>query len=187
MLDWLVYSRLVAMSMKSIRRIMRRFLLGAGTVVALCLSISNSSAQVSNIEVRLLPESNRIAIEVNGTPASSWSFLDSYAGIVGLGRRIERFAAFDEKETEVSVTEAAPGQFKSSSPAKRIRYEVNLRPVSPMGDFLHLSWMDKERGVLMPLDFIPLETAGAGTSGTRRIHFRLTSSWAVQSNEMKVA
>ena len=134
----------------------------------------------------MLPESNRVAVEVIGAPVSSWSFLDSYAGIVGLGRRIDRFAAFDERGIEMPVLQPAPGQFKSVNPAKRIRYEIDLRPVSRAADFAHVSWLDQDRGVLMPLDFLPLETAAPG-SEDRSIHFDLSSPWAVHSNEMTSA
>jgi predicted metalloprotease with PDZ domain len=171
--------------MQVISLISRRFLLAAGVVGAVGLLSSHLAAQ-TNIDVRLIPDSSRISIELNSAPASSWSFLDSYAGIVGLGRRIEHFAAFDERGAEVLVTRSAPGEFKSANPVKRIRYEVNLRPVSRAADFSHLSWLDKERGVLMPLDFLPQGTEASGAAN-RRIHFQLTAPWAVQTNETKVA
>jgi len=166
--------------------ISRRFLLAVGVVAAICLLSSHLSAQ-TNVDVRLIPDSSRISVELNSGPASSWSFLDSYAGIVGLGSRIEHFAAFDERAAEVPVTQSAPGQFKSANPVKRIRYEVNLRPASRAAGFSHLSWLDKERGVLMPLDFLPRGTEAADAGENRRIHFQLTALWAVQSNETKVA
>ena len=99
------------MSTKPVRRITRQFLL-AFSVIAASSLVSSAFAQGTSIEIRLLPDSSRIAIELTATPASSWSFVDSYAGIVGLGRRIERFAAFDEGGSEVPVTQTAPGQFR---------------------------------------------------------------------------
>jgi len=173
------------MSMQVTSIISRRFLLAVGVVATVCLLSSHLSAQ-TNVDVRLVPDSGRISIELNSAPASSWSFLDSYAGIVGLGSRIEHFAALDERGSEVPLSQSAPGQFKSASPVKRIRYEVNLRPVSRAADFSHLSWLDKDRGVLMSLDFLPRGTEAAGAGENRRIHFQLTAPWAVQSNEMKV-
>jgi predicted metalloprotease with PDZ domain len=169
------------------RTLCLHFLIAVSAAVAVCSFAAVAIAQPANIEVRLRPETSRAVIEVKDAPASSWSFLDSYAGIVGLGRRIEHFAAFDEKGTELLVTEAAPGQFKSTSPAGRIRYEVSLHPVSRAAEFSHLSWLDKERGVLMALDLLPLKDGVSGAGANRRIHFQLTAPWAVHSNELKVA
>jgi predicted metalloprotease with PDZ domain len=170
------------MSTKPVRRIIRQFLL-AFSVIAACSLVSSTFAQESRIEIRLLPDSNRIAIELTTAPASSWSFTDSYAGIVGLGRRIERFAAFDEGGSEVPVTQTAPGQFRLAAPAKRINYEVNLRPVSRAADFSHISWLDKERGVLMASDLLPV-ISGAGNL---RVHFQMPQPWTVQSGELQVS
>jgi len=172
------------MSTKPVRRITRQFLL-AFSVIAASSLVSSAFAQGTSIEIRLLPDSSRIAIELTATPASSWSFVDSYAGIVGLGRRIERFAAFDEGGSEVPVTQTAPGQFRLAKPAKRLRYEVDLRPVSRAADFSHISWLDKERGVLMASDLLPVISGADG--GNHRVHFQMPKSWTVQSGELQVS
>ena len=175
------------MSTKPICRLSRALLFAAGVLIVVCSFSSKAAAQTANIIVRVLPDSGRVAIEVNGGAVSSWSFVDSYAGIVGLGRRIERFAAFDEGGAEVSVTQPAPGQFRSDKPAKRVRYEVNLHPVSRASDFSLMSWVDRERGVLMPLDLLPVATEpGAGWKNCRVV-FQLPASWNVQSGEARVS
>jgi predicted metalloprotease with PDZ domain len=168
-----------------IRSIGRQILLAAAAIAAACLFSSSVCAQQSNTEIRVLPDDVRVAIEVNGAAASSWSFLDSYAGMVGLGRRVERFAAFDEEGREVPVTQTAPGQFRSEKSAKRLKYEVNLQPVSRGANFSMMSWVDKERGVLMPLDLLPILTGAGGR--VRRIIFRLPMSWVVHSGEAKLS
>jgi hypothetical protein len=185
-LGQLVYARPWAMSTKPIRRVSRQILLAAGIVAATCLFGSNVSAQHTDIEIRLIPDSNRVAIELDAPPASSWSFVDSYAGIVGLGSRIEQFAAFDAGGVEVLLTQTAPGQFRSATPAKHLRYEVNLKPVSRAADFSMISWLDKERGVLMPLDLLPVRSGTARPGESLKIHFRIPTSWAVNSSELKV-
>jgi predicted metalloprotease with PDZ domain len=139
------------------------------------------------LELRVLPDSNRVAIELTAPPASSWSFIDSYAGIVGLGRRVERFAAFDEGGSEVPVTQKAPGQFQSAKAAKRVRYEINLRPVSRTSEFSMISWLDKERGVLMPSDLVPVLSSSPANDQELRIHFQLPQLWNVDSGELKVS
>src|ERR1043166_2817660 len=154
----IVYARPWAMSTKPICRVGRQLLLGAAIIAATCSIGSKVSAQQADADIRLMPDSNRVAIELIGTPASSWSFVDSYAGIVGLGRRIERFAAFDSGGREVSVSQTAPGQFRSTTPAEHLRYEVALTPVSRAADFSMISWLDKERGVVMPFDLLPVRS-----------------------------
>lgn len=176
------------MSTKRIRRIIRQFLLAASVIAAAGALSSRVFAQPAEIEIRLQPDANRIAIELTTAPASSWSFVDSYAGIVGLGRRIERFAAFDQSGSEVQLSQSAPGQFKSASPVKRVRYEVDLRPVSRAADFSMISWLDKDRGVLMPSDLLPVLSGASGPAKENpRIHFQLTRPWAVGSGELKLS
>jgi predicted metalloprotease with PDZ domain len=174
------------MSTKPIRRISRIFLLALSVITAASSFSSNASAQQSDVEIRLLPDSARVAIEISGAPDRSWSFVDSYAGIVGLGRRVERFTAFDESGGEVALTQPAPGQFLAAQSAKRIRYEINLRPVSRAADFSMISWLDKERGVLMLSDLLPVLSEATGANNPNfRIHFQLPKTWAVHSGELK--
>jgi predicted metalloprotease with PDZ domain len=172
------------MSTNALRKIIRRFVLAAILITAVCFTISNASAQQTDIEIGLLSENQSVAIEMSAAPASSWSFVDSYAGIVGLGRRVERFAAFDESGSEVPVRQSAPGQFRSDKIATRLRYEVDLHPVSRAAGFSMISWLDTDHGVLMPLDLLPIVT---GSSGVRKVVFRLPASWVVQSGELKVS
>jgi len=175
------------MSTHSIRQISRQLLIASACLASACLLTSGTLAQSPKIDVRVLSDSNRAAIEINSAPASSWSFLDSYAGIVGLGRRVERFTAFDATGAEVSVSQTAPGQFRSVKPARRISYEVNVQPVLRSSDFSRLSWLDKEGGVLMPLDLLPLSMDSAAVAEVRSIRFQLPPSWAVSSNETMLA
>jgi predicted metalloprotease with PDZ domain len=186
-LGHVVYARPWAMSTKPIRRVSRQFFLRAAIVAAICFLSSNISAQGTDVRIRLMPDSNRVAIELDAAPASSWSFLDSYAGIVGLGRRIERFEAFDASGGEVSLTQTAPGQFRSTAPARHLRYEVDLKPVSRAADFSMISWLDKERGLLMPLDLLPVKSGPVRAGESLKIHFQMPASWAVQSSELKVS
>ena len=186
-LGQIVYARPWAMSTKPIRRVSRQLLVGAAIIAATCSIGSKVSAQQTDLDIRLMPDSNRVAIELTAAPDSSWSFVDSYAGIVGLGRRIERFAAFDAGGGEVSLSQTAPGQFRSIRPATRLRYEVNLKPVSRAADFSMISWLDKERGVLMPLDLLPVRSGTARPGENLKIHFQIPAAWAVHSSELKVS
>src|SRR3954447_11400221 len=111
------------MSTNRLSRISRQFVLAAIVVVA-CSFGSNLFAQQTQLAVRVSPGSTRLAVELVTAPTGSWSFIDSYAGIVGLGRRVERFTALDESGGEVQLTRVAPGQYKSATPVTRVRYEI---------------------------------------------------------------
>src|SRR5438270_7603241 len=79
--------------------------------------VTGVSAQGLSISIRVLgtaPE--RLLIEVSGPPSSSWSFPDSYAGVLGMANRVEKFQLLDPQGREISVRQIAPGQFSSSVP-----------------------------------------------------------------------
>ena len=176
------------MSTSNVRRFRRQLLHAVLIFVAPGLLAARVSAQQPDITIRLLPDSHRVAVEVNTTPASEWSFVDSYAGIVGLGRRIDQFAAFDESGSEVTVTQSAPGQFRSDRRAKLIRYNVDIHPVSRGAGFSMISWIEKDRGVLLPLDLLPVLTSQEqAVAKNRRVAFQLPDSWSVRSGEAKVS
>src|SRR5256714_305315 len=59
-------------------------------------AVANVSAQQTRANIRLAPDSDRVIVEGSSGPATVWSFLDSYASVVGLANRIERFTLFDE-------------------------------------------------------------------------------------------
>ncbi|HEX3083866.1 MAG TPA: hypothetical protein VHP99_05045, partial [Pyrinomonadaceae bacterium] len=61
------------MSTKPIRRISRTFLVALSVIAAAGSISSRASAQQSDVEIRLLPDSASVAIEISGAPERSWS------------------------------------------------------------------------------------------------------------------
>lgn len=139
-------------------------------------------AQQLSVVVRVLPESSRVAVEVSGPPRSSWSFRDNYAGVLGLGNRVERFAALDEGGAEIQTRKLAPGQFDSTKAASRFRYEVNLAPPLSGTDAARISWLTKQRGLLMLADLLPISSDKSPRENAATIRFQSPESWTVQSN-----
>ena len=176
------------MSMKLIQLLSRQMAQGIVVVIisVLCGVSSTASAQISKIKIRLLPESRRAVIEANCLGTSTWSFPDSYAGIVGLGSRIERFVAFDENGNEISVRKSAPGQFDSLKPATRFQYGLNLAPPQRAADCPMVSWLEKERGLLMLADLLPVTTARDASTVHPGIQFELPASWTAHSSETQI-
>src|ERR1043165_4897418 len=65
-----------------IQRIARQLavLIGPIVIAGFFGFLAPASAQILKVEIRLLPDSNRAAIDASCGPASAWSFRDSYAG-----------------------------------------------------------------------------------------------------------
>src|SRR6476660_1467298 len=110
---------------------------GAVTVVA---------AQSLSVTVEVLPAApGRLLVQGSAAPRQSWSFRDSYAGILGLGNRVRGFQLFDANGKQVRVRRIAPGQFASDQPATNFKYEIELAPGSRLSDAAFTSWLTPDR------------------------------------------
>ena len=105
----------------------------------LCACASVAGAQQLKATIQVIPSSAKLIVEGERAPMKAWSFRDSYAGVVGLGNRIERMTLFDDRGLEIMVRKIAPGQFESARPASRFRYEVNLTPSTQASDASRVS------------------------------------------------
>jgi hypothetical protein len=135
------------------------------SIVALCGAAPTARAQQMTVTIRVIPESARAVIEGNSPPTTSWSFRDSYAGVLGLGNRIESFRLFDAHGLEISTRKIAPGQFDAATPASTFRYEVNLAPPIGAAEASMVSWVNQERGLLMLGELLPGSRLRALTNG----------------------
>jgi predicted metalloprotease with PDZ domain len=153
-------------------------------IVALVIFVRVCAAapQVS-VRIHLIPETSRVEIEGSCPPTTRWSFPDSYAGALGLGNRVEKFAVLDESGAEIPTRKLAPGQFDSTKAASRFRYEVNLTPLLSSSDSARVSWLNKQRGLLMLADLLPIISAEKTGAMAATVKFQAPDSWVVQSNE----
>jgi len=152
------------------------------TVLAM-LACSVAQSQQMSATIRVLPESGRAIIEGAGERTSAWSFRDSYAGVLGLGNRIERFITLDENGNEIPSRRIAPGQFESARPASRFQYEVSLAPPVRAADSALVSWLTKERGLLILADLLPVSPARDDHERWAMIRISRPEAWEVFSNE----
>lgn len=167
----------------------------------LCFAVSVVNAQEVSATIRISPESvGRAIIEGSCAPNRVWSFRDNYAGILGLGSRIDGLRLFDANGSDIPTRKIAPGQFDSETPASRFRYEVNLAPPIFAADAAKVSWLNTERGLLMLGDLLPAFPSQTRVTldGTRpadkrahglRVTLRLSlpAGWAACSNEKQNA
>ena len=109
----------------------------------------------------------RVRIEAGQANATKvWSFRSAYAGMRGLGERIENLSLFDAQGGEVAARKLAPGEYEAARDATKVRYELKLDPPRETNDTAHVSWLTATRGVLMPGDLLPLPLARAKLSLT---------------------
>jgi predicted metalloprotease with PDZ domain len=156
-----------------------------GLAIALTFWLE-AHAQPPRISIRVVSKPAPLAIiEGTGSPTTSWSFRDTYAGVIGLGRRIGKFELIDGNGAPVSVRTIAPGQFESAIPAVRFRYEMNLSPPAFASDSARVSWLTSERGLLMLRDLLPLAVEAGRVEKRERAQLRVEvpDGWSVNSNE----
>ncbi len=172
------------MSTKHVLSYCRCLTLALGSLNLIFCASASISAQQSNATIRLLPDANRVIVEGSSVAASVWSFPDSYASMIGLANRVERFALFDESGNEIQVRKVAPGQFDSPKPAARFRYEVSLKPPLMATDSAMVSWLNNQRGLLMLADLLPLSFRRDNGGPSATIRFALPEHWRVYSSEI---
>ena len=119
------------------------------------------------------PAEVRVRIE-SASLGTEWSFLNAYAGVVGLGERVEQFRAFAPDGADVNARKIATGEFRSSGVATTIEYVVKLRPPGS-ADVAHVSWIAGDAGLLMLADLLPQWLPGV------LVEFSLPTGWSAQS------
>jgi hypothetical protein len=133
--------------------------------VAFCLFATAVATPAQNIEAHLRIESlapARVSVEGQRTDAvTAWSFRSTYAGLLGLGARIEGLTLDDVQGAAVAVRQLAPGEYEATRPAVSFRYIVKLDPPAADADAAHISWLTPAQGILMPGDLLPLPAARA--------------------------
>lgn len=103
-----------------------------------------------------------------------WSFRNAYAGVLGLGERVEQFRAFGPGGADLDAKKIAVGEFRSSVGAETIEYVVKLRPPGA-AEVAHVSWIAGDSGFLMLADLLPEQLTDV------LVEFSLPSDWTAQS------
>ena len=145
------------------------------TVLGLCVIVFGVSGIVAQ-DVKITvssPAEVKIRIE-SISPGNDWSFRNAYAGVLGLGQRVEQFHAFAPDGKDLNAKKIAPGEFRSESVATHIEYVVKLPPPQA-SDVAHVSWIAGDHGLLMLADLLPKALPGLD------VEFSLPSGWTAQS------
>ena len=135
-------------------------------------------AQFERAQVRLSfsqPGVAKITIRTR-QPLQTWSFLNSYAGALGLGDRVQNFQDDSPSADPVSLKRIAAGVFRADRPVIAVTYEVRLAPKAAK-DAAHVSWLTSDGGVLMLADLLPQEVTQEGSLDAL---FELPAGWQIQ-------
>lgn len=154
----------------------------------LFISIASVDGQTQSARITVLSTSPaRVRVEgVSARATKVWSFRNAYAGILGLGERIESFSLTDQKGLSVAVKRIAPGEYEAANDAAQFSYEVKLDPPARLADAAYVSWLTGERGFLMPGDLLPQAFFKDETKPAKTVvRFDLPESWSVKANESK--
>ncbi|MEP6568455.1 MAG: hypothetical protein ABJC10_01670 [Acidobacteriota bacterium] len=152
-------------------------LLGSGTLASLKAQSLSARISVSSAAPA------RIRIDVRlPAPTKHLSFRNTYAGVLGLGERIEIVEGIRDNGERVRVQKLAPGELECGERVSRLTYEVNLAQSPRPSDMSHVSSLDSDRGVLMMADLLPQSTGGANGFASAVITVEVPTGWTVASN-----
>jgi len=149
-------------------------------ICAILVSAGTDRAQTLKARVSVLPGSAaglKIEGEYSGG-AKQWSLLNTYAGIIGLGDRIQNFALADSAGHDVSVMRLAPGEYEAAGLSTHFSYKVNASEPHNPTDAAHVSWLNGDYGYLMLADLLPNLSDGS----TALIEFALPANWTLASS-----
>ena len=153
-----------------------------------CFAASSSTA-AQTIHARISVTSvapARIRIEAELPHATKvLSFRNTYGGVLGLGERIEALQAFNAGGGSVRVAKLAPGEFRAAEDFTHCIYDVTLAEPAQPAQMSHVSWLNREHGLLMLADLLPASTMDSGEFSSVVIAFDVPTGWTVASNVKK--
>ncbi|MEP6925689.1 MAG: hypothetical protein ABI954_14580 [Pyrinomonadaceae bacterium] len=136
--------------------------------------------------ITILSAENAV-VKVEGTCATAqkhWSFVDFYASSDNLAARISALKFFDQTGSEISFTKQSAGEFETARATNSFSYELKLDYPKNPAHAAHISWLTKERGLLMLGDLLPDrgEETIAGTAV-----FVLPANWKIAAGDNKIS
>lgn len=158
-------------------------LLFVSAVISLAAA-SSAHAQTTNIRIdvtSLAPARIRIEVELPGK-TNALSFRNAHAGVLGLGERIETLEAVNGNSETIRVQKLAPGEFQALEKFSRFSYEVNVKEPLRPAQMSHVSWLNRDHGVLMLGDLLPQSTRNSVSFSSVRVSIGVPTGWTVGSN-----
>ena len=162
-------------------------MLFVGCALLSCATLSNLKAQTLNARISVVSTAlARIKIDARLPNATTvLSFRNTYAGVLGLGERIETVEGIRDNGAKVRLQKLTPGEFQSVEKLSRFVYEVNLAGPRRPADLSHVSSLNSDYGVLMMGDLLPQSTSASSTFASALIEVDVPNGWTVSSNSKK--
>jgi len=156
-------------------------------VLAMCAFASFATGvKAQTLHVRISVTSvapARIRIDAELPKATNvFSFRNNYGGVLGLGERIERLEAVKLSGESVPVQELAPGEFQTAEKFTRFRYDVRVAEPAPASQMSHISWLNRDHGLLMLADLLPASTNDSASFTSALVSVAAPPGWTVASN-----
>ena len=153
-----------------------------GFLILAILSTVDAQILLARISVTsVAPALIRIEAEFP-TARNALSFRNAYAGVLGLGERIEMSEAIKANGESIAVQKLAPGEFQTAEKFTRFRYDVNVAEPARPAQMSHVSWLNREQGLLMLADLLPLATNDPDSFSSALITVDVPLGWTVASN-----
>lgn len=151
----------------------RRLALFCLAACAIGFAPAFARAQITEAQLSVVSlDPPRLKVEGRREAATKvWSFRNSYAGIIGLGDRIENLALADGQGKGVAARKLAAGEYEAERDAVGFSYQIKLDAPASTNEAAHVSWLTTARGLFMPGDLLPLPLAPA------RLRFALPPGW----------
>jgi M61 glycyl aminopeptidase len=161
----------------------RLTLLIACTLMVLAHPAAVVQGQLLNANISVVSvEPARIRIDVEFPHTTSvLSFRNAYGGVLGLAERIEGLEGIRDG-VSVRAQKLAPGAFQTKEQFSHYRYEVNAAGPSRASQMSHVSWLNRDQGLLMLADLLPSATRDSVAFSSARITIDLPAAWNVSSN-----
>lgn len=157
-----------------------KLLLVLGFLVVLAPEAIQAQPSFVRISVLALGPA-RIRVELNTPGNTEWSFRNTYTSVVGLADRIENFHTKDHLGREVPGRKLAPGEYRFHEKVTNVSYNVLLNPPARLSDLSHVSWLNKEHGLLMLGDLLP--ATGMAVESLLNLNLVLPPGWTSASSQ----
>ena len=147
-------------------------------------SITTTNAQTLNVRISVVSTAPaRLKIDARLPNATTvLSFRNTYAGVLGLGERIETVEGIRNDGERIRLEMLTPGEFKSVEGFSRFAYEVNLAGPARPADLSHISSLNLDYGLLMMADLLPQSKRESSTFTAALFDLDVPNGWTVSAN-----
>jgi predicted metalloprotease with PDZ domain len=145
-------------------------------------AIVNAQTLRARISVTsVTPGRIRVSAELPSA-TSALSFRNVYGGVLGLGERIESVEATTANGETIPVRKLTSGEYQAAEKFTQFSYDLHLIEPSRSAQMSHVSWLNRNYGLLMLADLLPQPTKDTVSFAEAEIQITVPTGWTVASN-----